>query len=497
MPLTVFDNAYFLAALGWAIANSFWQAGALWLLYKSLAATNRNLSAVFKYYLSILFLFASFAWFAVTLIQNYLLLKNSPLAAIDLFGTGKFIFLQKINVVLPYLSASYLLLLASFTVKFISHYTSLRFIKNNGLQKAPVDIRIFTGNTALHLGIKKKVMVWLSDKVDVPSVIGFIKPVILLPAAVISQLSASQVETILLHELAHIKRNDFLLNLVQSIVGLLLFFNPFVKLLGKEARKEREDCCDDWVLNYQYCKHDYASALLLLEKQRSQDLALVLAATNGKKVLLKRIKRLFAARPQTDCSFYQKLQLAGTGLVMAACMLAALPWLVTEKKAGDDIAVMPVAARFAAINNIVSKENKFTKTFVNDKPLKIPIAKKIQQQKKPAALKAAENNADLDYSLALVNEELLQTNKEIESTVTAIAEKEESTTKEIFVKIEEEVSGKKKKNTYYLQLTNKDGQTKIKPLLIVNKYNNILKKNTVRKLKTTANRKILNKRVTS
>ncbi len=502
MPLTVFDNAYFLASLGWAVANSLWQAGALWLLYKSVTVTNRNLSALFKYHLSILFLFSSFAWFVITVIQNYLLLKNSPLAAISLYGTGKLIFLQKINVVLPYLAVIYLSLLVLFTVKFIRHYADLRFIKTKGLLKAPVDIRVFTGSIALQLGIKKKVQVWLSDNVDVPSVIGFIKPVILLPVAVISQLSSSQAETILLHELAHIKRNDFLVNLIQSIAGLLLFFNPFVKLLGKEIRKEREDCCDDWVLNYQYNKHEYASALLVLEKQRHQQLAFVLAATNGKKVLLKRIERLFKALPQTDFNFAQKLQLAVAGIATAIFMLAALPWLASENKVQTTKAEMPVAARFAAVNsivsnNIVSKENMPAKIFVNNKLLKIPAVKKAAAPVKPAVIKAAQNTAGLDYSLALVNEELLKTNKELASAAIAIADKEGIFTKEIFVKIEEEQSGKKQKNIYYLQLDNKNGQTKIKPLLILNKYNNILKKTAAKKSKLNAVKKVRNKGVTS
>lgn len=492
MPLTVFYNAYFLASLGWAIANSLWQAGVLWMVYKFLLNINRNMSALFKYYCSNLFLLSSFVWFAITLIENYFLFKHSPPVAINLFGTGKLIFLQNIITALPYFSIIYISLLVLFSAKFILHYTNLRFLKNNGLQKAPVDIRLFAGKIALQVGIKKNVLVWLSDKVDVPSVIGCIKPVILLPVAVISQLSSSQVETILLHELAHIKRNDFLVNLMQAVIELLLFFNPFVKLLANESKKERENCCDDWVLNYQYNKYDYASALLHLEKNRSQQHAFIMAATNGENKLLKRIKRLFAAVPYTEFKFHQKIQITGLSLLLAFAMLAAIPLCSSEKN-------MPIntpsnTAKYAGNSSPVVIEKLPAMLFANNRLIKKPGIKKLKSFMKSPIIKATENIEDADYSFALVNEELLKKNKELANLATGIAYKEASITKEIVVKIEEEESGKKQKNTYYLQVTNKEGQIKIEPLLLLNKFHDTTSE---KKMQPVIIKKAGNKKVTS
>lgn len=465
MPLTVFDNAYFLAALGWAVGNSLWQAGILWMLYK-LITLNKKQSSLFCYNLSILFLFLSFGWFAATVIQNYFLLKDTSFAAISIFGAGKLFLVQKINAVLPYMSLLYLALLCFYVARFIKQYRAINIIKSTGLHKASVDIRLFITNTAAHLGIKKKVAVWISDNVDVPSVIGFLKPIVLLPAAALNNLTSSQVETILLHELAHIKRNDFLINLFQSVIEVLLFFNPFVMLLSKAAKKEREHCCDDWVINYQYSMHDYAGALLVIEKQRQQQLAFALAATNGKKDLLNRIKRLFSTTPQTDFRFTQKLKLTGLGATVVTLILTALPLLNTKDNTTTVVDEKPAAAIFASL-----KDNVQGKTIINEEPAVVKnesaISKPIVKTRKPVKVKISEPE---EYSLALINEELLKRDQELQAVAVQAAEKAAEAEK-LFVKIEEEQSGKKQKNTYYFEVNNENGVPQVKPLVILNKFN--------------------------
>ena len=97
-------------------------------------------------------------------------------------------------------------------------------------------------------------------------------------------------EAILLHELAHIKRYDYLINLLLSLIETVLYFNPFVRLLSHDIKRERENCCDDWVLQYQYDGAMYVSALMALAtKNASPKLALY---ASDKKMLLSRIKRI-------------------------------------------------------------------------------------------------------------------------------------------------------------------------------------------------------------
>lgn len=141
-------------------------------------------------------------------------------------------------------------------------------------------------------GIIKHVSLQISHKIAVPVTMGFIKPIILLPVSTVSNLSILQVEAILLHELAHIKRNDYLLNIFQKVMESLLFFNPFVWLIKKEIQKEREFCCDEMVVAHTNDPLTYAKALLHLEEHKNS-IRLALAANgSGKYPLLNRIKRI-------------------------------------------------------------------------------------------------------------------------------------------------------------------------------------------------------------
>ena len=313
MLLPVFEKYIFLQSLGWGIANSLWQAALLWMIYKAVTVSGKKLSALFKYHLSLILLFASFGWFVSTTFQNYIAIKNagSETAALSWLNVS-----QDFISSLQWLSIAYFIVLAVQLLLFVKKIRNLFSFKTSGFIKAPVDIRLFTEQTAFHIGIKKKVSIWLSEKATVPSVFGFFKPIILLPVTALNNLTTSQAEAVILHELAHIKRNDYLVNFIQCFIELILFFNPFAKLLGNTARRERENCCDDWVMNYQYNKHEYASALLILEQNRFASLQFALAATNGKKNLLCRIKRLFADEPKVNFSFLQKIKLVSVSVII-------------------------------------------------------------------------------------------------------------------------------------------------------------------------------------
>ncbi|MBC7587673.1 MAG: M56 family metallopeptidase [Chitinophagaceae bacterium] len=93
-----------------------------------------------------------------------------------------------------------------------------------------MDWKIFVKQVSYQLGIKKNVNIYLSELVTTPMTIGFLKPIILVPLASINHLSAEQIEAVLLHELAHIKRLDYLFNLFLSVTETILFFNPFTQL---------------------------------------------------------------------------------------------------------------------------------------------------------------------------------------------------------------------------------------------------------------------------
>jgi len=172
------------------------------------------------------------------------------------------------------------------------------------------------------MGIKKKVQIWLSSVVDTPVTLGVFKPVILLPVAAVNHLSLKQAEAIILHELNHIRRNDYLVNLLIACVDVILFFNPFARLLTGIIRKERENCCDDMVLQFCYEPATYARALLSLEQNRINTNALALAATGkDKHFLLNRVKRILG-NEQVSNPFSQKL----VAYLLSTLLIAFIGW---------------------------------------------------------------------------------------------------------------------------------------------------------------------------
>ena len=126
-----------------------------------------------------------------------------------------------------------------------------------------------------------------------PTVIGWLKPVVLLPASALAGLAPNQIEAILAHELAHIRRHDYLVNLCRRVVETLLFYHPAVWWLSRRIRAERENCCDDLAVSLCGDPVAYAAALAELEGLRSTTGDLVLAATGGS--LLQRVRRLLGA----------------------------------------------------------------------------------------------------------------------------------------------------------------------------------------------------------
>jgi len=143
------------------------------------------------------------------------------------------------------------------------------------------------------MGIHRAVSLYTSAQVYVPTVIGWVKPVVLLPVMAMSGLSTEQIESILAHELAHIQRQDYLVNMVQTLVEILGFYHPAVWWVSQQIRIEREHCCDDLAVGVCGNSVAYARALTHLETSRSGSGVLAMAATGGS--LTYRIKRLIQA----------------------------------------------------------------------------------------------------------------------------------------------------------------------------------------------------------
>ncbi|HEV2802936.1 MAG TPA: M56 family metallopeptidase [Pyrinomonadaceae bacterium] len=166
------------------------------------------------------------------------------------------------------------------------------------------------------LRVSRPVRLCESALVEVPTVIGWLRPVILVPATALTGLSAPQLEALLAHELAHIRRHDFLVNLFQSVVEIVLFYHPAVWWLSARVRVEREHACDDLAVSATGDVLLYARALTALETLRGHTTnapALAVAADGG--ILMQRIQRLIKVQPANTG---RSPLLAGAAVVLVA-----------------------------------------------------------------------------------------------------------------------------------------------------------------------------------
>jgi beta-lactamase regulating signal transducer with metallopeptidase domain len=336
-----FLQSVFLQALGYAIANSLWQIALLWLLVVIINHVAK-LSSSKKYFVAVTAQFAGFVWFAFTLQYYYSKcaealsqisaassLNNGSYIyepAVKDFSSAVFYYTIKAEQYMPYLSIAYLCILIFLIIRLSRAFYFTQQIRKTGLQKPDVEWRLFIKRTAAYLGIKKEVKIYFSNIIKSPVTIGFLKPLILVPIASINYLTTDQLEALLLHELAHIKRADYLINILHSIIEIILFFNPFVQLLGRVIKKERENSCDDWVLQFQYKPAMYAEALLRIASIPAIS-NFTMNATGNNSDLLSRVKRML--NKQEKNYNYRNQVFA---LLLITIMLSTVAWLNPETK---------------------------------------------------------------------------------------------------------------------------------------------------------------------
>ncbi|RTL56173.1 MAG: hypothetical protein EKK37_16985 [Sphingobacteriales bacterium] len=366
--MQLLNQSAFLQSLGWAIANSLWQMAALWLGYQLLFGINKRAGAAVKNFSATVLLFTGTIWFLIGFISKYSTLQNELVVvlqgdhlqnkdALQGLTTNTNALLSFINKTfsyiekyLPYLSSAYLLVLCFLFIRLLYAWYQCRVIKTKGLQPIDISWTNHLEQLKAHAGITKKLSLWLSEKIDVPATLGFIKPIILLPIASLNQLTTEQVETILLHELAHINRNDYIINLLVAVAETILFFNPFAVLLSAHLKRERENSCDDFVLRFRNQPETYAQALLVLEQNRLYSQSLVLKATGNEGQLLHRVKRILNV-PSSQFNYSQKL----IAFLVIAGILSCLAWIKPVNHQQQS------AKNSLGKNDIVAKETSFNK----------------------------------------------------------------------------------------------------------------------------------------
>jgi beta-lactamase regulating signal transducer with metallopeptidase domain/uncharacterized protein YjbI with pentapeptide repeats len=191
-----------------------------------------------------------------------------------------------------------------FTLKFFGALAYTQRLKYFRISQISEDWQKKTRLLCKKLNIGKAVKIYESALAKVPMVIGLIKPVILLPMSAFTGLSPKQLESIIAHELAHILRRDYIINLMQSVVEILFFYHPAVWWINNVIRTERENCCDDIAIAQTGDSTNYARALANIQEQLLLNNSLALSAAGNKNKLLKRIKRLLN-QPKMKTNFIE------------------------------------------------------------------------------------------------------------------------------------------------------------------------------------------------
>ncbi|MDP4252041.1 MAG: M56 family metallopeptidase, partial [Bacteroidota bacterium] len=327
-----FLNAENLNSLGWSLLNSIWQIGILWVIYLLIAKTSKRFSAAARYNLALLFSSLGFVWFLYGL--------TSPVVHYEgiiyrlSFSIGLSPFSAFFSLVLPVLTTIYLLILLIWAVWYVLGFYRLKQNKRQSGIFYSAPLQLFSDRVSAAMGIGKPVSILLANWVDTAQTIGFFKPLVLLPVALVNRLSMEQAETILLHELQHIRRHDYLANICMMIFRAIFFFNPFARLFFKTMTTEREHACDDGVLQWNYPAPVYAEALFNLEKFRQLPNTLCMAADgNNPRLLMDRIRRV-TGEPIPDKSPFSPLLSLG---LIAALFIAGLNSFSYSPRSGADV----------------------------------------------------------------------------------------------------------------------------------------------------------------
>lgn len=185
--------------------------------------------------------------------------------------------------------AGWLLGVIVLSVRLAGGWILVRGMTRRGVTPVAPALERLAREVAARLGLARRVVLFVSSRVAVPTVVGWVRPVVILPAAAVSGLSPAQIEAILAHELAHVRRHDYLVNLLQAVAETLLFYHPAVWWLSAQVREEREHCCDDMAVAACGDRLVYVSALAELAAYGSGH-GLAVAATDGS--LLARVRRI-------------------------------------------------------------------------------------------------------------------------------------------------------------------------------------------------------------
>ena len=343
MSMNLADWLPLIQSLGWTLLHFIWQGAVIGLGYAILRMIVPASHAEARYAagLCALALIALCPALTLGLIYPHMIgvAANAEPTGIDIVAATSSAVAPTIEFtldrVLPWLVLTWGIGVALMAWRALRQWQALERIARHCARPSS-DLERMLASLAKRFNLVRSIRVLVSEQIDTPTLIGWIKPVVLMPTAVALGFPRHQVELILAHELGHLRRYDHLVNLAQAVVETLLFYHPVVHWISREVRNDREVCCDRLVLRLTEGEpREYAHTLASLEELRLTAPSLAIAATGG--VLLDRVRRI-VDMPAPRLHSAPRPTLGLTLLVAAAVLMAGITLLRPDRKDLDALA---------------------------------------------------------------------------------------------------------------------------------------------------------------
>lgn len=329
-----------VVALGWTLLHFFWQSSAIALLYALVDRCSVRASASVRYGIAL----GALALMPVVSIATFLeqenlashvhsgqqqfaiselgtmhtaLIQQVPLAAPAL-GNGELWIAVHANVFLPSLDSIWLVGVLVLALRAAGGWRKLQSLQSRAGVIVPEPLQSSFDKLAMRYHLGRHVVLRVSDEMISPMVFGVWRTVVLMPLSAATSLPLEQLEAVLAHELAHVRRWDYLCNLLQTSVECVFFFQPAVWWVSRRVREFREVCCDEVAVKACADPLVYAEALLHLEEQRAEYIQLAVALHGDGGTLLNRVRRILGENAMEHRS------MSGMRMIAIATVLSIL-----------------------------------------------------------------------------------------------------------------------------------------------------------------------------
>lgn len=329
-----------VVALGWTLLHFFWQSSAIALLYALVDRCSGRASASVRYGIALGSLALMPIVFVATFLEQEKLVSHAHAGrqhfAISQLGTMHTALIEQVpiagpalsnselwiavhaNVLLPCLDSIWLAGVLVLALRAADGWWKLQSLRSRASVIVQGPLRGSFDKLAMQYHLRRHVVLRVSDEVISPMVFGIWRTVVLMPLSAVTFLPLEQLEAVLAHELAHVRRWDYLCNLLQTSVECLFFFQPAMWWVSRRVREFREICCDEVAAKVCRGPLVYAEALLHLEEQRAKHMQIAVALHGDSGTLLNRVRRILGENGMEQRS------MSGMRMVVIGTVLAVL-----------------------------------------------------------------------------------------------------------------------------------------------------------------------------